>query len=80
MNLLQHAHITKKTTNKIKTTKYYCGGIMGKSEHVAIYAVLSSLVDKTKPWTGVAGAIVEQQHVFLIFNFFVCVYVQPVRP
>ena len=29
MNLLRHAHITKMTTNKMKTTNNDCGGIRG---------------------------------------------------
>jgi hypothetical protein len=29
-------------------------------------AVLFSLVEKTKPWTGLAGALVEHQHLFVV--------------
>jgi hypothetical protein len=57
--------ITKTTTNKIKTTTNDCGGIMGKSKQVDIFAMLFSLAEKTKPWTGVVGAFVEHQHLFM---------------
>jgi hypothetical protein len=73
MNLLRHARIknTKKTTNKLKTTTNYCGGIMGKSKQMAICAPSCSAVQfggQDKPWTSVARAFVEQQHVFVSFK------------
>jgi hypothetical protein len=60
--LLQHAHITKTTTND-------CSGTMGKSKQVDIFAPCCSAVQlgrKDKPWTGVAEAFVEHQHLFII--------------
>ena len=55
---------TKTTTNKSKMTKNDCDGIMGKSKQVAICAPSCSAVQfgvQDKPWTGVAGAFVEQK-------------------
>ena len=52
------------TTNKSKTTKNDCGGIIGKSKQVAICAPSCSAVQfggQYKPWTGVVGAFVEQK-------------------
>ena len=49
-------------------TKNDCGGIMGKSKQVAKCAPSCSAVQfgrKDKPWTGMAGAFVEQQQVFV---------------
>ena len=66
---MRHAHITKMTTNKINTTTNDCGGIVGKSKQVDIFApiaVLFSLAEKTKPWTGVNRAFVEHQHLFTL--------------
>jgi hypothetical protein len=65
--LLRHAHITQTTTNRSKMTTIDCRGTMGKSKQVDIFAPSCSAVQlgrKDKPWTGVAGAIVEHQHVF----------------
>jgi hypothetical protein len=48
-----------------------CGGIMGKSKQVAKCAPSCSAVQfggQDKPWTGMAGALVEQQHMFVIFK------------
>jgi hypothetical protein len=59
---------TKTTTNKSKTTKKDCGGIMGKSKQVAKCAPSCRAVQfgrQDKPWTGMAGDLVEQQHVCL---------------
>ena len=59
---------TKTTTNKSKTTKNDCGGIMGKSKQVAKCAPSCSAVQfcgQDKPWTIMAGAFVEQQHMFV---------------
>ena len=45
-------------------TKNDCDGIMGKSKQVAICAPSCSAVQfgvQNKPWTGVAGAFVEQK-------------------
>jgi hypothetical protein len=50
---------TKTTTNKSKTTKNDFDGILGKSVQYGV---------QDKPWTGVAKAFVEQQHVFVIFK------------
>jgi hypothetical protein len=66
-----HACKTKTTTNKSKMTKNYCGGIMGKSKQVAKCAPSCSTVQfggKDKPWTSMAGAFVEQQHMFVSFK------------
>jgi hypothetical protein len=44
-----------------------CSGTMGKSKQVDIFAPSCSAVQlgrKDKPWTGVAGAFVEHQHLF----------------
>ena len=54
--------------NKINTTTNDCGGIMGKSKQVDIFAPSCSAVQlgrKDKPWTGLAGAFVEHQHLLL---------------
>jgi hypothetical protein len=62
MNLLQHAHITKTTTNKTKTTTNDHSGIMGKFKQVDIFEPICSAVQlgrKDKPWTGVTKAFVE---------------------
>jgi hypothetical protein len=51
-------HATKTTTNKIKTTRNDCGGIIGKSKQVDIFATSCSgfsLAEKTKSWTGVVS-------------------------
>jgi hypothetical protein len=52
---------TKTTTNKTKMTTNDCSGIMAKPSCSAV-----QLGRKDKPWTGVAGAFVEHQH--LVFN------------
>ena len=62
---MRHAHITKTTTNRTKTTTNDCSGTMGKSKQVDIFAPSCSAVQlgrKDKPCTGVAGAFVEHQH------------------
>ena len=59
---------TKTTTNTSKTTKNDCDGIMGKSKQVAICVPSCSAVqfgEQDKPWTGLAEAFAEQQHVFV---------------
>ena len=59
------------TTNKSKTTKNDCGGIMGKSKQVAKCAPSCSAVQfggQDKPWTGMAGAFLEQQYVVVSFK------------
>jgi hypothetical protein len=59
---------TKTTINKSKTTKKDCGGIMGKTKQVANCAPSCSAVQfggQDKPLTGMAGALVEQQHMFV---------------
>ena len=55
---MQHARIKKMTTNITKTTTNDCGGIMGKSKQVDIFAPSCGAL-QTKPWTGVVGAFVE---------------------
>ena len=58
-------------TNNSKTTKNDCGGIMVKSKQVAKCAPSCSAVKfggQDNPWTGVAGAFVEQKHVFVSFK------------
>ena len=59
---------TKTTTNKSKMTKNNCDGLMGKSKQVAICAPSCSAIHfggQDKPWTGVAGVFVGQNHVFV---------------
>ena len=56
---------TKTTKNKSTTTKNDCGGIMGKSKQVAICFSAVQFVGQDKPWTGVAGAFGQQQHMFV---------------
>ena len=49
-----------KDDNKlIKDNKNDCDGILGKFVQYGV---------QDKPWTGVAEAFVEQQHVFVIFK------------
>jgi hypothetical protein len=65
-----HTCKTKTRTFKSKTTTKDCDGIFVKSNQVAIYAPSFGAVQygvQDKPWTGEAGAFVEQQHVFVIF-------------
>ena len=48
-----------------------CGGIMSKSKQLAKYAPNCSAFQfggQDKPWTGMAGAFVEQQYVFISFK------------
>jgi hypothetical protein len=66
-----HACKTKTTKNKSKMTKIDCGGIMGKFKQKAKCAPICSAVQfggQDKPWTSMAGAFVEQQHVFVSFK------------
>jgi hypothetical protein len=54
---MRHACITRTTTNKTKTTTNVCGGIMGKSKQVDIFATSCSAVqpgskDKTMDGCG----------------------------
>jgi hypothetical protein len=57
---IRHAHITKTTTNRTKTTTNDCSDTMGKYKQVNIFAPICSALQlgrKDKPWTGVAGAL-----------------------
>ena len=56
---MRHAHITKTPTNK---TKVYWGNL-NRRKYLHIFVQLGK---KTKPWTGVAGAFVEHQDMFII--------------
>ena len=70
MNLLRHARMQKKDDkNKSKTTKNYCGGIMGKSKQMAKSAPSCGFVQfgQDKTWTGMAGPFVGKHNVFVIF-------------
>ena len=61
----------KYDNKQIKDDKNDCVGIMGKSKQVAKCAPSCSAVQfggQDKPWTGMAGAFVEQQHMFVSFK------------